>query len=500
MNSRLVSLASRLSRSVPGAAFALVLYAGSVDAQTATIYGSLANFDVINHIGRDAHGFEIQLEGLQLANIAGSFSYERYGAARVIPYATGVSLRWESPYDASAQQFTQTTMPHAPNTGFAGTCYIVGVGYATSGCEHFGVSLYANALKTTYRWLVEDPTAPGALMPVDPPLAIAAPVYILQPPAAVGNPPVLVAVVQAPEPAETPELYGNAQWMKVFVTQLVREVTLEELLSDNAIVPQDTTQIEVNWDVIQAEPAAVTGAHKRSRKQNQGNIDPTTRSVVRRYELYNYTGTYDPVTHEALCADLTCSAPGGGELGELISAQMTAANVQADSVTVTKTGLGNVDSADKRISCGNKCVAPYIADTVVTLTAKAASGSVFSGWIGACTGASATCTVAANGHVDVGATFTAAPAGGGGGGGGSTVQFTLSIGRSNKGTVTSAPAGINCGSACSAKFASGAVITITATPPAGLAFLGWSGGCSGTAPTCDVAMSKDTSVQANFSK
>ena len=34
-------------------------------------------------------------------------------------------------------------------------------------------------------------------------------------------------------------------------------------------------------------------------------------------------------------------------------------------------------------ACGNKCAAPYSAGDQVTLTAKAGSGSAFSGWTGA---------------------------------------------------------------------------------------------------------------------
>lgn len=67
---------------------------------------------------------------------------------------------------------------------------------------------------------------------------------------------------------------------------------------------------------------------KRKRKRNQGNIDPTTRAVLRRIEMYSFTGQYDPITHEALCADGTCSAPAVDEIGDLLSVQMSAANVQ----------------------------------------------------------------------------------------------------------------------------------------------------------------------------
>jgi hypothetical protein len=66
------------------------------------------------------------------------------------------------------------------------------------------------------------------------------------------------------------------------------------------------------------------------------------------------------------------------------------------------------------------------------------------------------------------------------------------------GTVTSAPAGIACGSACSAPFAEGASVTLTASPDASSSFTGWSGGgCSGTG-TCTLSLTADTTVTASF--
>ncbi|MCU1384029.1 MAG: hypothetical protein JWL71_2726 [Acidobacteria bacterium] len=496
-------------RAAAAALLALLAAPAAARAQTATIYGSLGNFDVVNNTGHDAHGFEIELEGLQPADVVYTFSVQRYGGSIVVPTATGVAVRWTSAYDPSAQQFVQTTVAHAAGAPFVqGQCYQWNgpAVYQPSGCEHFGASLSRNAVRTTYRWLVEDPAAAGALVAIDPPMAIAAPVYYVAPAAVVGAPPVLVAEVEAPEPPETPEVFGDAQWMKVFKSELPREVGLDELLGDNPIVPQDAAHAEVAWEVVQASPATVNGKRNRTRSQNQGGIAPGTRSIVRRYEMYGYAGLYDPLTHEALCADLLCNAPLDGELGDFISAQMTAANVQGDSVSVTKVGSGNVDSADRLIACGSKCAASYAAGTAVTLTAKAASGSVFSAWTGACAGSAATCTVTATGNVGVGATFVAAPNGGGGGGaaggggGVATAAVTLSVSSRNKGAITSNPAGINCGSSCSAKFAPGTTVTLTATPPAGLLFLSWGGACTGTEPTCTLALTTNASVQANFSK
>jgi hypothetical protein len=65
------------------------------------------------------------------------------------------------------------------------------------------------------------------------------------------------------------------------------------------------------------------------------------------------------------------------------------------------------------------------------------------------------------------------------------------------GTVTSSPSGISCGGACSASFAGGAKVTLTATPNSTSSFTGWSGVCSGTA-TCTVTMKGVESVTATF--
>jgi hypothetical protein len=77
---------------------ALMAPSANTHADTATIYGSLGNFDVVNNTGQSAHGFEIELEGLQPADVVYSFSAQRYGASRIVPTATGVIVRWESPW------------------------------------------------------------------------------------------------------------------------------------------------------------------------------------------------------------------------------------------------------------------------------------------------------------------------------------------------------------------------------------------------------------------
>jgi hypothetical protein len=73
---------------------------------------------------------------------------------------------------------------------------------------------------------------------------------------------------------------------------------------------------------------------------------------------------------------------------------------------------------------------------------------------------------------------------------------------STRGTVTSQPAGINCGSICTATFAGSppTTVVLTATPNGSAIFAGWTGQCSGTARTCTLTMDANKSVTATFNR
>jgi hypothetical protein len=156
-----------------------------------------------------------------------------------------------------------------------------------------------------------------------------------------------------------------------------------------------------------------------------------------------------------------------------------------NALSVSVTGNGTVTSAPSGISCGSTCNASFANRTQVTLTATAASGSVFTGWNGACSGTDQ-CIVVMNSAQNVSATFVTG------------ASFNLAAAISGSGSVASAPSGISCGSStCDASFASGAQVTLTATPATGDIFTGWSGACSGTG-SCIVTMSAAESVTAMF--
>lgn len=473
-------------------------------AQTATVYGSLGNVDVVNNTGQDACGFEVEIEGVPYGHPIDYFAAQRYGVPTVVDFTSAAGVSGRRVTYKSSDCSSVKTVAHAPGTPFGGSCYAWNTAtYANSGCEHFGVRYTWPTSTATYRWLVRSPVSVGAFVAYDPPIQIASPTYYMQPPLLANAAPVLVAVI--PAPPAPPARFGEPHWMKTYVRQLPRQVTLDELITENPlVVPMDVAQIETNWELLQADPPGDAGRRRgRGLSQKGSTLDATTRTVARRFETCAYTGPRDALSNEALCADLACKTPSAGELGDFISAQMAAVLVQGDFISVAKagSGSGNVDSADKRISCGSKCVAPYTAGSAVTLSAKANSGSVFAGWAGACTGTALTCSVLINGANTATATFNTAAAGGGGGGGTTTTGFALAVSLGNPGTVTGLPAGINCGSSCSASFAANSVVTLTAAALPGLAFTGWSGACSTAAtPVCTLSMSKALSVKANFSK
>lgn len=155
---------------------------------------------------------------------------------------------------------------------------------------------------------------------------------------------------------------------------------------------------------------------------------------------------------------------------------------------VSLSGDGLVISTPDGIQCeetGGDCSEPYPHGTNVSLEATADPGWTFTGWSGACTG-TGICNVTMDQSRNVTATFT-------------QNQFALTVSRTGtgNGTVTSNPAGINCGVDCNENYSVGTVVDLTATPAAGSSFSGWGGACTGTG-ACQVTMSQARSVSATF--
>ncbi len=78
------------------------------------------------------------------------------------------------------------------------------------------------------------------------------------------------------------------------------------------------------------------------------------------------------------------------------------------------------------------------------------------------------------------------------------VALTVSKTGNGTGTVTSSPAGINCGSTCNTTIPPGTVVTLTAAANANNYFAGWTGCTSATHATCQVTVTNAVAVTASF--
>jgi hypothetical protein len=162
------------------------------------------------------------------------------------------------------------------------------------------------------------------------------------------------------------------------------------------------------------------------------------------------------------------------------------------TLTTTSAGIGAgvVVSAPLGISCAPTCTGDFVSGSTVTLVATPNAGSTFTGWSGDCTGTDASsCSVTMDQARSVTATFGVAGQ-----------QLSVSLVGGGGGTVTSSPAGINCGApggACTASFPTGTVVGLTATPSAFGRLRSWGGACAGTA-SCQVTMTQNLAVTAAF--
>ncbi|HEX8874691.1 MAG TPA: PEP-CTERM sorting domain-containing protein [Nitrosospira sp.] len=340
---------------------------------SAGVIGFLGNFDVTNDTGHIAHGFEIDLEGLHSSDITDTFggpgrgfptgrgfdprtSVERYGSPTITEYASGATFGTKITYHAL---FDGTNWDVGTPSGTFVTpgdnCWSGGgVGYGPgTPCDHFGVGTTHNPTKTTYSWLIETGT-PGVL--TNGTVNLPAPVWNVSPSPAPAAPPVVAAHIEAPAPEKNAE-FGDAVWVKVFTTEFDAAVRLEDLVADNAKVKEVENHTEVEWALLQTD----------NKNPNAGILDnggdapvgANAESVVRRYEFYNYTGAYDPETHEAKFIKDPVhgygdSNPAPSDIGNYLGAQNAAVNLNAAIVPEPETyamllaGLGLIGLTIRR--------------------------------------------------------------------------------------------------------------------------------------------------------
>ena len=306
-----------------GAILALTVFGAPAGATI--MFGSLSNFDVINDTGQVCHGFEIELEGIHPADVYFTFGnpYIRYGDPTKIDTGTGTIVRYASAYSASGWAVgTPTQDPLNPIVTGGHQLYYQGdPNYINLPGDHFGVAINGNPTNTIYRWLLGD--ASGNLTPAGSNVKIPAPVWNVQPPASPAAPAAVQAVVPA-LPKENPgDLFGEAMWVKVFVTESKQPAELHHLLVGDPALPDgsDPAEVEVEWQLVQAGKG--NGLDEVDSGLN--DLVAGAESVTRRYEFYKYTGPYDAE------GEATQENPGANLefVGAFIGGQNAALNLEA---------------------------------------------------------------------------------------------------------------------------------------------------------------------------
>lgn len=151
---------------------------------------------------------------------------------------------------------------------------------------------------------------------------------------------VVRAEVEAPEPVFQCAKWGEAKWVKVNVTELEIETELDDLLSDNQVIVEAESEIE--WKMLQARPTCdENGQPLVQQPENVFAVEAvagdSSKTVIRRYEFFEYTGEYEAESNEVVVL-VDEDSPQDSEIGNYLGSQMAAINLRdnlVDPLTIT---------------------------------------------------------------------------------------------------------------------------------------------------------------------
>ncbi|HXD97248.1 MAG TPA: choice-of-anchor D domain-containing protein [Candidatus Acidoferrum sp.] len=120
------------------------------------------------------------------------------------------------------------------------------------------------------------------------------------------------------------------------------------------------------------------------------------------------TVRFRPTTAGSFAGNVNFTANGDTVSRGVSGSAASGSSLMTITVTKSGTGAGTVTSSPAGIACGTTCTNAVAVATPMTLTASPASGSIFSGWTGACSG-TATCILTVNTAITVTAIFNKVP-------------------------------------------------------------------------------------------
>jgi hypothetical protein len=160
-------------------------------------------------------------------------------------------------------------------------------------------------------------------------------------------------------------------------------------------------------------------------------------------------------------------------------------NQTARTLSVTRSGDGEVRSNSTSINCGLRCTETVDDGMEIVLTARPAIGSHFTGWSGCPSPDGDKCVLSVQGDHTIGASFV-------------PIDRKITVHRNAGGRVTSVPAGVDCGTNCGLTVPNLSPVTLEAHPAAGYKLSGWSGCDEASERFCNVWPASDRTVTATF--
>jgi hypothetical protein len=169
-------------------------------------------------------------------------------------------------------------------------------------------------------------------------------------------------------------------------------------------------------------------------------------------------------------------------------------NLEGPLLSVTKAGngAGTVTSSPAGVNCGEACAVNFLEGATVTLTGTPGPHTQAAVWSG-CEKVIAEdkCVVTMSAAKAVSAAFKLEP---------QWVEYTITLRPrgTGKGTVSSFPAGIECGQSCAASYLFQTSLSLFAAPAPGSVFDHWSVNACATLPSCTISVRSSRRIGAVF--